>query len=487
MDVHSLIAPHEPNGLALVCGVEQRSWAELSDRVDRLASSLVRDRQPGDVVAVLGDTSIEFVEAVLATLAAGLTVLPLHTLYPAAELDRACQLASPALLVEVDAVAGNAARAMNHPVQRVSLSGYQDDPAVPGRIAPVEHDETTPAVLLFTSGTAGSPRLAILSRANVTASIQATVGGAAPLGAIASRMAGVMPLTHVLGLVSVLGVALSLGSTLVLADASSVSATVADVAKHGVRLLVAPPIFWYRLAEADLAPDALATVEVGLSGAAPLSGSLARRVEERFGFRLRQGYGLTEATSALTTSVGTEAPAASVGRPLPGVQLRLIDEFGDDALVGDVGELLVKGPSVFSGYLGDDEATAAVLDDEGWLRTGDLAVVDEQGNLFIVGRCKDQIISAGFNVHPGEVEDLLARHPGVQAAAVVGESDREYGELVVGFVVLADAETGPSEADLIDHCRQSLAGYKVPRRIEFVQELPRTSTGKLRRRMLRAT
>jgi acyl-CoA synthetase (AMP-forming)/AMP-acid ligase II len=162
----------------------------------------------------------------------------------------------------------------------------------------------------------------------------------------------------------------------------------------------------------------------------------------------------------------------------------LVDEQGDDVPVGDVGELWAQGANVFTGYLGDPEATAAVIDEEGWLHTGDLAVVDENGFFYIVGRNKDQIVVSGFNVYPGEVEDRLMEHHSVEAAAVVGNPDPEYGELVVAYIVAARGME--ADPDVLEaHCRTRLAGYKVPSRFEIVNDLPRGATGKLRRHVLR--
>jgi acyl-CoA synthetase (AMP-forming)/AMP-acid ligase II len=170
---------------------------------------------------------------------------------------------------------------------------------------------------------------------------------------------------------------------------------------------------------------------------------------------------------------------------LPGVELRLVDDEGGDAPVGDVGEVWARGDNIFLGYLGDPAATSAVVDPDGWLHTGDLAVVDDRGHLFIVGRSKDQIIVAGFNVHPGEVEELLVSDPAVEAAAVVGEPDREYGEVVVAYVVAAPGAT-PDHEGLARLCRSRLAGYKCPARFEVVAELPSTATGKVKRRAFRS-
>lgn len=503
MDFPAILRRHPAQRVALVHQGRSLTWGEVCGRVEQVAGAVGDIVEVGDVVAVVGDTSIEFVEVLLGALSSGAAVLPLHTRYPLGELDHACRLASPRVIVSVGAsetveAVCDALKADGHRpnvVDAVELSGA--DPLEScGFVAP-KVDEHAPALMLFTSGTAGSPRIAMLSRSNLRASIESTLTSAAGVVTPNDILMGVMPLTHVLGVVSVLGVSVAVGATLVLPDDARVESVVAAVRQHQVSVLVAPPVFWFRLAEAaeptavgGLDRAAVSSIKLALSGAAPLSADLADRIESFFDLELRQGYGLTEASPGLTSSVGTDAPATSVGRPVPGVELRLVDEAGADVYIGDVGEVWARGDNVFLGYLNDPEATAAAVDSDGWLHTGDLGVVDEQGYLYIVGRSKDQIITGGFNVHPGEVEDWLAKHPAVSTAAVIGEPDPEYGEVVTAFVVPASravAETPPSERELQGHCRKRLAGYKVPRRIEFVDELPRGDIGKVRRRMLRDT
>jgi long-chain acyl-CoA synthetase len=197
-----------------------------------------------------------------------------------------------------------------------------------------------------------------------------------------------------------------------------------------------------------------------------------------------EGYGLTESSPAVTTNaLGTEAKANSIGLPLPGVDVRLVDEHGEDVEEGDPGEIWVRGPNVFAGYWNRPEETSAVLTD-GWLRTGDIAYRDEDGYLFIVDRKKDLIIVSGFNVFPKEVEEALERHPAVVEAAVVGIADERTGEAVQAWVVPEEGRA-LSAQDLQDFLRGYLARFKVPKEIRVVEELPHHVTGKVLRRMLR--
>src|SRR5690606_1020061 len=207
-------------------------------------------------------------------------------------------------------------------------------------------------------------------------------------------------------------------------------------------------------------------------------------VRERYGLEVAEGYGLTEASPVVTTGLGIDAPDGSIGVPLPGVSERLGDNAGEDAPVGDPGEIWVRGPNVFPGYWQDEEATRSVLTEDGWLRTGDVAVVDDDGRLFLVDRVKDVIVVSGFNVYPAEVEEVLAEHPAVAAAAVVGVPHPHTGEAVRALVVPADGASVDVD-DLLDHAAHHLARYKCPSTVEVVDELPTTLTGKVVRRTLR--
>jgi long-chain acyl-CoA synthetase len=231
--------------------------------------------------------------------------------------------------------------------------------------------------------------------------------------------------------------------------------------------------------------EAMSTVRMAVSGAAPLSPEVAVAFEQRYGVELQEGYGLTEASPVVTSSVvAGRVTGGSVGVPVPGVEVRLVDEDGQDALLGDAGELWVRGPNVFEGYWQDPEATAAALTPDHWLRTGDVAVAGDDGELYLVDRMKDLIIVSGFNVYPQEVEEALLAHPAVAEAAVVGLEHSYSGETVKAYVVLAPGAAA-TEAELIEHCARRLARYKCPAEISFEPSLPRNLSGKLLRRELR--
>jgi long-chain acyl-CoA synthetase len=296
---------------------------------------------------------------------------------------------------------------------------------------------------------------------------------------------GVIPLHHVYGLNVVLLLSLRAGASVVLVERFDAASSIETVVNHRVSVVPGVPAMWRDWMALPAPPDAFAGVRLALSGAAALGASLAAAYRSAYGLTIREGYGLTEASPTVTSSA-VDAPGkdGSIGVPLPGVELRLVDSDGADALAGDPGEIWVRGPNVFAGYWHDVEATRAVLTGDGWLRTGDVAVADDEGWLSIVDRAKDVINVSGFNVYPAEVEQVLAGHPGVAAVAVVGVAHPHRGETVKAFVVSVPGQA-LEEDELIEFCATRLARYKCPTKVMFVDELPYGLTGKVLRRALR--
>ncbi|MFN2590642.1 MAG: class I adenylate-forming enzyme family protein, partial [Actinomycetota bacterium] len=295
-----------------------------------------------------------------------------------------------------------------------------------------------------------------------------------------------LPLFHIYAMNVILGLGIRIGAAAVLVERFDPAETLQLVERHGVTVLFgAPPMFagWLALAEAGPTPS-LRSVRLAVSGAAPLPGEVLEKFRERFGITIWEGYGLTESAPAVsTTALGREAKPNSIGLPLPGLEVRLVDESGEDVEDGDPGEIWVRGPNVFAGYWNRPEETARVLH-EGWLKTGDVAYQDEDGYLFIVDRKKDLVIVSGFNVFPKEVEDALELHPRVQEAAVVGIPDDRTGEAVQAWVVPVEGASVTAD-ELLAFVQGYLARFKWPKDIRVVDELPHHVTGKVLRRALR--
>ena len=339
---------------------------------------------------------------------------------------------------------------------------------------------------VFTSGTAGAPKAAMLTHGNLLANLSQLQQHPDRVLGPRDVSLGVLPLFHIFGLNVVLGVTLLTGGCVVLVERFDPVSALETIADRRVTMIAGvPPMFTSWLALPDVPPEAFATVRLAVSGAAALTASVADAFRARFGVAVHEGYGLTEASPAVTSSVVSgPVKSGSIGVPLPGIELRLVDDDGEDAINGDSGEIWVRGANVFPGYWQDPVATALALTPEGWLRTGDLAVADDDGYLFIVDRAKDVIIVSGFNVFPAEVEDALLSCPGVEEVAVVGVPHPYTGETVKAFVVV-----GPGhfleEDELIEWCSTRLARYKCPTKIMFVDELGHNAAGKVVRHRLR--
>ena len=485
MNLAVAIEEHPAERAALVSRGKATSWGELRDQVARMRGGLSElGVEPGDRVALLAANNWYFVSSYLAVLGVGAVAVPLNPASPAPEVER-----------ELEAV--GAGMAIVGPTSRNAIAGVDIDrvPTLNGVVtaselldgdpAPiVERGDDDLAVLLFTSGTAGAPKAARLTHGNLRSNIEQVIGftGGEPTPEVALA---VLPLFHVFGLNALLGVAMTAGWTTVLMERFDAHAAVEAITTHGVTVVSGVPTMWSALATLPgVDPEAFAGVRLAISGAAGLDPIVQRLVEERLGVSLSQGYGLTEASPVVTSTLGRDAPPGSIGVPLPGVEVRLVDAEGHDVLVGDPGELGVRGPNVFGGYWGDEAATAAALTPEGWLKTGDVAVVDDDGFLVLVDRVKDVVIVSGFNVFPAEVEEVLAQHPAVAEAAVVGVPHPHTGEAIKAFVVPVDGATIEEDA-LVAFVGQRLARYKAPSTIAFVDDLPYTVAGKLVRRSLR--
>jgi len=368
-----------------------------------------------------------------------------------------------------------------------------DHPTVDGHIfRPTAADI---AVIQYTSGTTGSPKGAALTHLNLASNAAQARAWVPTVHRGTAVVYAVLPMFHAYGLTLCLTFAMSMGSRLVLFPKFDPQLVLTVLKKHPATFLPAvPPIYERLTVAADEAGVSLKGIEIAISGAMPLSASVVEPWEKRTGGYLVEGYGLSETSPVLTANpVGPSRRAGTVGLPLPNTELRVVDPENPtvDRDAGEEGELIVRGPQVFSGYWKKLEETAEVFvpaadgDDAGsWFRTGDIVTIDADGFVRIVDRIKELIITGGFNVAPSEVEDALRSHPSVADVAVVGLPSDHSGEAVVAVVVLAPgAEL--DEQGLRDYVRPNLAGYKVPKRIIAVDELPKSLIGKVIRREVR--
>lgn len=479
---------------------ESLTHGELAAQAARLAGGLAGlGVEPGDRVGIVCANNPYFVVSYLAALWSGAVVVPVNPAGAPDEMAR--ELDGTGVKVAVVGPAGrkalDAARdAGALAAVTVVAGGSSAEHGTGGALAFEDLLESDPsplvdrqggdlAVLAYTSGTGGSPKAAMLTHGNLGSNIDQALAHPTLRVAGDDVALGVLPLFHSYGLNAVLGLALATGGAIVLVERFDPHGDLETIRDRGVTVVAGvPPMFSAWLALPEAPSGAFSGVRVAMSGAAPLPVEVQQAFKERFDTPLHQGYGLTEASPIVTTTGSEgEPPPGSIGVPLPGVEVRLVDADGEDALAGDPGEIWVRGANVFAGYWEDEEATKRVVDDEGWLHTGDVAGADDDGFLFIVDRSKDLIIVSGFNVYPAEVEEVLVRHEGVAEAAVVGVAHPHTGEAVKAFVVEASS-SHLDEEELIAHCTRYLARYKAPSAVEFVNELPRGLGGKVLRREL---
>ena len=500
MNLASIIENHDAGLVALVSRGRPTTYGELREQVARMRGALKSlGVQPGDRVAMLCGNGRYFVVSYLATIGIGAIAVPMNPLSPTPELFAELSNVEPTVVVcEASAVPsfGAVDRSRLPSVRHIvvtdekgaSMGGgtptHHFDQLVRSDVSPiVDVASETPAVLISTSGTAGSPRAATLSHGNLLANLH-QINSTSDHVTKGDVVYGVLPLFHIFGLNVVLGTTLMAGASVVLVQRFDPVTALETIIERRVTVVPGAPPVWVAFSLLDGVDEkSFAGVRLALTGAARMPDDAVERLRRKFGVDLREGYGLTEASPVVTSSIGVENRAGSVGRVLNGVSVRVIDESGDDVLVGDLGEVLVKGPNVFLGYWNDPDTTARVIDSDGWLHTGDIATVDAQGYLYLVDRSKDLIIVSGFNVYPAEVEEVLLRHPAVAEAGVIGVPHPTTGEAVRAYVVLRNGFEA-DEDTLIDHCHDHIARYKCPAKVLVVDRLPRNDAGKLLRRSL---
>jgi long-chain acyl-CoA synthetase len=497
------------------------TWSELDSQVDSVAAGLRGLGAPdGDGyparVAIAMPNVPEYAVALFATLRAGLIAVPVNPGYTARELRHVLDDSGASILIATDdvaaAVAGISAE-LGALRWAYTCSGNEDAGRALARalardVAPNPRPPTQSdlAVLLYTSGTEGAPKGAMLSHRALIANhvqlaeIEPTILDGSDVVLLA------LPMFHAYGLNSGLGAVAFHGACGVLADRFDAEESLRLIAAEQVTVVVGVPSM-YTLWAANLSTgEPMSTVRVAVCGAAPLEAVTARKFSAITGLDVNIGYGLTETAPVVTSTLASPvAKVGSIGRPLPGVELRLVSSTGDDVWRAgsveiadfenenelelespdspgsDPGEIVVRGGNLFQGYWPDGRGGPTA---DGWWATGDVAYADGDGDLFLVDRIGELIIVNGFNVYPYEVELVLTGYPGVAEAAVLGAPDPVRGQTVRAFVVRAAGST-VEEADLVRHCERNLARFKCPTQISFVPELPHSAIGKVRKVLLR--
>jgi acyl-CoA synthetase (AMP-forming)/AMP-acid ligase II len=489
--------------VAVVDGDTTLTFPELRDRARHFGAALVATGiDPGDRVAIWAPNSAQWVVAALGVWEAGAVLIPINTRYKGAEAADLLRRGGVKVLFTVTDFLGVDYPAMLQesgvelpdlttivvPASWDEFLAGADEGAraeVKRRSAAVTPDDV--ADIMFTSGTTGIAKGVVQTHSRTTF---IGIDFAAECDLVrGDHYLMINPYFHMFGLKAGILSSIVAGATMLPEPVFDADRLLQRIQDEKVTALPAPPtILQSMLDHPERGRYDLSSLRTTVTGAAQIPVDLIRGVMDELPFELVvSGYGLTEGGTATSTGPGDdpETIATTVGRPRPGFELRLIDEHGADVGPGEVGELLLRSPAVMSHYLDDPESTAAALSSDGWLRTGDLGVLGDDGCLRIVGRSKDMFVVGGFNAYPAEIENMLREHPAVADAAVIGVPEHRLGEVGMAFVVRRPDATA-DEAELIAWARERMANFKVPRTVAFVDALPMNASGKVLKEELRA-
>ena len=494
-NLYTLLETHFPHDRSTACletpdgGVW--SYAVVEAESARYAN-LMRERgvEPGGRVAVQVEKSPRALVLYLACLRAGAAYLPLNPAYPERELDYFLGDAEPRLVVaRPESANGIAGLCKRHGIGEPLTLGTGEDGtlveesrSMPDRFDTVERGPGDLAALLYTSGTTGKPKGAMLTHANLFSNAQVLhEAWGFRAGDVLLHM---LPIFHTHGLFVACHTSLLNGSPMIFCPRFDAAEACRLLPRATVFMGV--PTFYVRLLGQDgFGAEHCANVRLFVSGSAPLLEQTFEEFRECTGHTILERYGMTECGMSTSNPLDGERRAGTVGLPLPGVDLRVSGEDGALAGPGEVGEIEFRGPNVFTGYWRMPEKTAEEFTADGFFRSGDLGRIGEDGYVSIVGRGKDLVISGGFNVYPKEVELLIDKLDGVAESAVIGLPHPDFGEQVTAVVVREPGAGVPTGQSVIDALKRELAGYKVPKQVFFAEELPRNSMGKVQKSLLR--
>jgi long-chain acyl-CoA synthetase len=474
-------ASAQPGHVALRLDRTVVTFRELDESSARVAALLSGEGvEPGDRVALMLPNVLEFASVYYGILRLGAVAVPMNPLLKAREIRYYLADSAAKVLFVWHAVADEASAGAYGvtvvPVEPAAFTERLANCAASGTVAERRPSDT--AVLLYTSGTTGQPRGAELTHGNLVRNVEVSLGDLLRLDPDDVVFGG-LPLFHAFGQTCALNASIAAGAALLLLPRFTPEAALAQLEAHGATVFAGvPTMYGALLASATTERPAL---RLCVSGGAALPIEVLQAFEERFDTTILEGYGLSETSPVACFNRLGARKAGSIGTPITGVDMKLVNSDGDGVAAGEVGEIAIRGHNIMKGYWNKRDATALVLSADGWFRTGDLGRVDDDGFFFVVGRSKDLIIRGGYNIYPRELEELLYEHPAVLEAAVVGMPHPTLGE-EVGAAVVLHAGVELSAGDLRSYVKRNVAAYKYPRLVWFVESLPKGPTGKILKR-----
>jgi long-chain acyl-CoA synthetase len=485
------MAAARPQHAAIIFEGKTVSYETLDRCSSALADALAQAGVGlGERVALYLPNIPAFALAYLAVLKIGAVAVSVNAIFKSDEVTYILQDSGATVVFTTAELAANVSRDACPAVRRVvscegvspaaeALEDWLDRGSPDRSLREMARDD--PAAILYSSGTTGFPKGVTLSHANIVTNIRTAAKHSDYRPT--DKLATFLPLFHVFAQNYIMNGGFEAGATLLLFRRFVPDVVLDAIAKTHATMFFGVPTIYIALLNADLSKYDLASLRYYFSAAATMPQEVSRRWTERFGFPIYEGYGLTECSPFAAYNHLTQHRFGSVGTAVDGFEIRILDEDGREVPRGTWGEICIKGPGVMLGYWLKPEDTERALRG-GWLHSGDIGTMDDEGYVFIVDRVKDMINVAGFKVWPAEVENALYRHPDVKEIAVYGVPHPEKGEAVRAAVVLKDGATTSSEA-LIAFCRDKLAVYKAPERVDIVRELPKSATGKILKRLLR--
>lgn len=482
-------AATQPDHVALRCDDLTVTFAEFDDAASRVATLLARAGvQPGDRVGVMLPNTPAFAIVFYGIMYRGAVAVPMNPLLKAGEIEfylsntgAAALFATPLFASEARAGAGAAGVGRCWIVDDAALDDLTS--RLPRHDEPEPRDDTDTAVILHTSGTTGRPKGAQLTHSGLRRNAEITARTLIEIGRT-DVVIGCLPLFHVFGLTAALNASVLAGATLTLIERFDPHKALEVIERDGVTVFEGVPTMYSALLQAagTVSPTATRTLRTCISGGAPLPVQVIDEFEKTFGCVILEGYGLSETSPVASFNHPHQVrKPGSIGVPIEGVSMRVVDTEGTPLPVGEAGEIQIRGHNVMTAYWNQPEATSKAISPDGWFSTGDIGRADADGYYYIVDRAKDLIIRSGYNVYPREVEEVLYQHPAVAEAAVIGIPDPTLGE-EIGAAVALKHDGRADHDELRDFVKDRLAAYKYPRRVWFVESLPKGATGKIQRR-----